>query len=48
MTVASEAFARVLETSILRLALDDSDKSHFGSLGFILRRYPAHVATLRR
>lgn len=48
MTVASEAFARALETSILRVALNDSDKFHFGSLGFIPRRYAAHAVITRQ
>lgn len=48
MTFASHAFPRVLETSIFRIGLDDSDKAHLSSLGFILRRYPPHAVISRQ
>jgi CRP-like cAMP-binding protein len=48
MTFASHAFPRVLETSIFRIGLDDSDKAYLGSVGFSLRRYPSHAVITRQ
>ncbi|ASY66016.1 cAMP-binding protein (plasmid) [Sinorhizobium sojae CCBAU 05684] len=36
------------EAPVFRVGLDDCDKAHLGSLGFVLRRYPSHAVIARQ